>query len=170
VKLALLVAVIASLALAGSAYSAQPQALLTIPALGIFNKPIGNGDAMLKSGPTWDPYVPARPTRNNFVVIAGHDVTPVPGYGGHGPFYNLVELKKGYLVEVRWRTRLYVYRLVRDSWYMPEREVPSAVVGVGLVWLYSCYPRHTHNGRTWAEGVLVSVSNATQASNPTKEV
>ena len=111
---------------------------------------------MLKYGPIWS--APARPTRNNVVVLAGHDVTPVPGYGLHGPFYNLVTLKKGYLVEIRWKGQLFIYRIIGTPKYHPERDAQVVVNrGVGAVWLYSCWPRYTHDGRKWAEAKLVSV-------------
>ena len=35
-------------------------------------------------------------------VIDAHDVTPVPGYGAHGPFYRLYLIKPGYIVKIRW--------------------------------------------------------------------
>jgi sortase (surface protein transpeptidase) len=133
-------------------------ARLTIPALGIFNKPIGVGEGSLAYGPVWDLF-PTRPTRHTTVVLAGHDVTPVPGYGNHGPFHDLVALKKGYLIEITWHSRLYRYRVARDPFYQPENDWQLVVIeGQGAVWLYSCWPRHTHNGRQWVKGVLFSVT------------
>lgn len=92
------------------------------------------------------------------MVIAGHDVTPVPGYGSHGPFYGLTDLKKGYLLEIRWHGSLYIYRFVRDPVYHPENDYEVVTDrGVESVWIYSCWPRYTHIGRKWEEAVLVAV-------------
>jgi sortase (surface protein transpeptidase) len=159
-KPALLLAVaLAGLAFTVPASGSSEPALLTIRALGIFNKPIGNGDAMLSYGPIWDPSVASRPGEGRPMVIAGHDVTPVPGYGSHGPFYNLVNLKKGYLVEIRWHGVLRKYRLVSNPVWHPESDEEVVLdKDVEAVWLYSCWPRYTHSGRKWVEAVLVSVS------------
>ncbi len=150
---------VVGLAFATSASTAPAPALLTIPKLGIYNKPVGNDSAMLAAGPVWQPGYLARPGQGKAMVIAGHDVTYVPGYGGHGPFYKLVTLRKGDLVEIRWHGWLYKYRMLGDPrWH---RESDKKVVvdrGVEAVWFYSCWPRHTHNGRKWAEAELVSVT------------
>ena len=155
-KLALLFAIAAAgLAFTVPANSASSPARLTIPKLGIFNKPVGNGGAMLAYGPIWHPEVPSRPGEGKPMVIAGHDVTPVPGYGSHGPFYNLVDLHKGDLVEIRWHGKLFRYRVTGKAWH-PENDYQVVVDrGVESVWFYSCWPRYTHNGRTWVEAERV---------------
>lgn len=156
-KFALLFAtVIAGLAFTVPASSSPPAAMLTIPKLGIFNKPIGNGASMLEYGPIWHPEVHARPGDGKPMVIAGHDVTPVPGYGAHGPFYHLVNLHKGDLVKIRWHGRLRVYRVVAEPTWHQENDYQVVVdKGVEAVWFYSCWPRYTHNGRLWVEADLV---------------
>ena len=157
-KLALLAAAaVAGLAFAASVSATPPSARLTIPQLGIYNKPIGNGGSMLKYGPIWDPEVRARPGQGRPMVIAGHDVTAVPGYGDHGPFYNLVSLKRGSMVEIRWNGVLSKYRIVSPPVY--HRANDYKVVedkGVESVWFYSCWPRYTHLGRMWVEADLAT--------------
>ena len=157
--LTLIVAAV-GLALASPAFGGGD---LTIKALGFDNKPVGEGTAMLKDGPIWG--TPMRPSATNTVVLAGHDVTPVPGYGSHGPFYNLVTLKKGYLVQIRWKGKLFIYRVVGKARYYPESDDSVVTTGdVGAVWMYSCWPRYTHNGRLWVEAVLVSIRNLVRRS------
>lgn len=157
-KLALLIATaIAGLAMAASASTAPAPALLTIPKLGIYSKPIGNGSRMLAVGTVWQPGFNSRPGQGRAMVIAGHDVTRVPGYGDHGPFYNLVTLRKGDLVEIRWHGWLFKYRFLgKPAWHRESDDQVVVDRGVEAVWFYSCWPRHTHNGRKWAEAELVS--------------
>jgi sortase (surface protein transpeptidase) len=154
----LLAAALAGLAFAAPASGSPKPALLTIRALGIFNQPIGNGDAMLAVGPIWDPSVANRPGQGRPMVIAAHDVTPVPGYGAHGPFYDLVILKKSYLAEIRWHGSLFIYRFVSNPVWHPESDEEVVLDrGTEAVWFYSCWPRYTHTGRKWAEADLVAV-------------
>jgi sortase (surface protein transpeptidase) len=157
-KLVLLSAVaLAGLALTASAASTPSRALISIPRLGYFNRPIGNGDYMLRYGPIWEPNFKERPGQGRAMVIAGHDMTYVPGYGQHGPFYNLVNLRKNDLVMIRWNGKLYSYRIAgRPVWLAESEYAVVAKPAVETVWLYSCWPRYTHKGRLWARAVLVS--------------
>ncbi len=153
----LLASAIAGLAFVASASTAPDPALLTIPKLGIYGKPVGNGSRMLADGPVWQPGFNARPGQGKAMIIAGHDVTPVLGYGAHGPFYRLVTLRKGDLVEIRWHGWLYKYRFLGEPKLHKENDKQVVVDrGAEAVWFYSCWPRHTHDGRKWAEAKLVS--------------
>ena len=66
----------------------------------------------LATGPVWDPYYPARPGRGKTMVIDAHDVTPVPCYGAHGPFYHLNSIKPGNLATISYHGVLRTYRFV----------------------------------------------------------
>jgi hypothetical protein len=94
----------------GCSHGAQP-ARLTIRFLRIHNQPIGASECYLAKGPTWDPFRAARPGYGVSMVIDGHDVTRVPGYGSHGPFYRLHLMKPGYLATVTWKHVKYTYRV-----------------------------------------------------------
>ena len=72
-------------------------ALLTIKALHMVNQPIRTRVCDLAYGPIWDGGFTARPGQGLTMVIDAHDVTPVPGYGRHGPFYRLNLIKPGYV-------------------------------------------------------------------------
>lgn len=163
----LVVAVLASMVLtAPSGIAAQPRnrTLLTIPALGIFNKQIlrTDTDAHEMLGPVWDNNFHARPGMSKTMVIDGHDVTPVPGYGAHGPFYNLYLIKPGYVAKIRWNGVWYTYRFVRTPEPHPQWK------GNGYIERYSkkhphietiffrcCWPRYTSDDWMTARAVLV---------------
>jgi hypothetical protein len=46
------------------------------------------------------------------MVIDAHDVTPVPCYGAHGPFYGLNSIKPGELAKIKWDGVWRTYRFV----------------------------------------------------------
>jgi hypothetical protein len=82
---------------------ARHPALLTITALHMFNQPVRTQCADLARGPIWDLGRPGRPGDGLTMVIDAHDVTPVPGYGAHGPFYRLYTIKPGDLAKIKWK-------------------------------------------------------------------
>jgi sortase (surface protein transpeptidase) len=133
---------------------------LTIPKLGIWNMPIYQPQQM-DSGPFWDSadsekYAYRPDDVGKPVVIGGHDVTPVRGYGAHGPFYNLVNLDVGDLIMVRWKGALHKYRVVRPHNLMAYAASPVVDDGRSTLWLYCCWPRYTAKGHQWVEAVEVS--------------
>jgi sortase (surface protein transpeptidase) len=129
---------------------------LTIKALGIVNMPVGSQDADRKSGPIWDLCVSARPGEGKPMVMAGHDVTDVPGYHGHGPFRYLSLIKGGYLAKIKWKGIWRTYRFVGAPTARPQSEdYALAPPGVESVSFYTCYPPHTRNSYLWAVAVLV---------------
>jgi sortase (surface protein transpeptidase) len=158
-RLALFIAAaVAGLALAVPANSEQ-SALLTIRALGFSDMPIFSGETSTGYGPFWHFTKGARPGQGKVMVMGGHDVTAVPGYGKHGPFYNLVTIKKGYLVVVHWHGKTYTYKFVSKPKWHPESDHYVVVDrGIEAIWIYSCWPRYTHDGRLWVEADRV-ISN-----------
>jgi hypothetical protein len=157
---ALLVAsAVAGLALAvpASATSNSDYALLSVPKLGWYSRVVWYGDAGLSKGPSWDPSVSARPGQGQIMVIMGHDVTRIPGYGIGGPFYNLVTLRKGDVAMIRWHGKTYHYRAPGGPTWRVEGPTKLSSP-VEAVWFYSCWPRHTHNGRFWEELRLYAVT------------
>jgi sortase (surface protein transpeptidase) len=150
-SVSLVVATLAALLLTATA---SATAFLTIPALGIYHKPILTGDN-LDQGPIWDRST--RPGQGKAMIIAGHDVTPVPGYGAHGPFYDVVDMKKGYLLEIEWYGKLFIYRGRANAEYHPAYDRNVVIEQGESVWIYSCWPRYTALGRQWWEGRLVAV-------------
>jgi len=93
----------------------QPhQARLTVKRLHIWNRPIGTGYAARSKGPIWDPDFTARTGQGRSSVIQAHDVTPVPGYGKHGPFYRLPSMRRGDLATITRCGVRYTYKFVRS--------------------------------------------------------
>ena len=94
------------------------------------------------------------------MVIDAHDVTPVPGYGAHGPFYRLYLIKPGYLAKIKWNGVWRTYRFVAKPRPYPQRP-PSEVnkpiksFGVETVYFRCCWPRYTRNDYLTVRAVLV---------------
>ena len=179
-KAALLTAVLglASLALATTALSAngieappcpkkepveaRHPALLTIRALHMANQPVRTRCGDLARGPIWDLGFAARPGDGLTMVIDAHDVTPVPGYGAHGPFYRLYTIKPGDLAKIRWKGVWRTYRFVTRPFAKPQRLRNGAAIlnpikawQGEVVYFRCCWPRYTRNDYLYARAVLV---------------
>jgi hypothetical protein len=151
-------------------------ARLTIKALKIINRPIRTTKCALAYGPIWDPGRMARPGDGLSMVIDGHDVTPVPGYGKHGPFNHLDIIKPGYWAKIKWHgvwrryrftTRPFARRQckskrVNDSaahlrgGTCVENDAPIRQYGHDVVYFRCCWPRYTYREYLYARAVLVS--------------
>lgn len=164
----LIVAVaLASLALAtpgGSAVRAcsapplGPQTTrLTIKALHIFDRPVYTRTCDLARGPIWDLGYATRPGMGLAMVIDAHDVTPVPGYGVHGPFYNLDRIRRGYLAKIKWHGVWRTYRFVGRPVPHPQSEPnkPIESFGAEIIYFRCCWPRYTRRDYLTARAVLV---------------
>lgn len=135
-------------------------ARLTIRSLHIVDKPIGTRACALAYGPIWDVGYATRPGMGLTMVIDAHDVTPVPGYGAHGPFYHLNLIKPGYVAKIKWNGVWRTYRFVAKPTPYPQR--PQRVVdrpiknfGVEVVYFRCCWPRYTRNDYLTVRAVLV---------------
>ncbi|MGH2486435.1 MAG: sortase [Ktedonobacterales bacterium] len=102
--------------------------LIVIPRLGIDQK----AQATLAAGPVVYYYDQGTGT----IGIAGHDVTPVPGYSGHGPFRYIYLLQKGDAVYVNhFRYHVVGHAIVRPN--------STWVLNFKGVVLSACYPAHS---------------------------
>jgi len=138
--------------------SASPRtARLTIKALHILDKPIRTRACDLASGPIWDLAYKTRPGMGLTMVIDAHDVTPVPGYGVHGPFYRLHLIKPGYVAKIKWNGVWRTYRFVARPTPYPQSEVDKPIKswGVETIYFRCCWPRYTRNAYLTARAVLV---------------
>lgn len=152
------------IAAAQSCTAGKPHpAVMTAARLHMWAQPIGYSGRDLAKGPIWDPEFPARPGQGETVVIKAHDVTPVPGYGKHGPFYRLPFMKKGDLLSITRCGVVYTYRFVRhfQAWQCDSKRVsmdPRRYTGElacflndapikqsrgGALYLRCCWPRYT---------------------------
>jgi hypothetical protein len=132
-------------------------ALLTIKALHMVNQPIGTRVCDLATGPIWDRAYATRPGQGLTMVIDAHDVTPVPGYGAHGPFYRLYLIKPGYRARIKWQGVWRTYRFVTSPTAHPQREKNGPVKSFRgeVVYFRCCWPRYTRNAFLYARAVLV---------------
>lgn len=139
-------------------------ARLTIKFLHIVNQPIRTRACDLARGPIWDAAYATRPGMGLTMVIDAHDVTPVPGYGAHGPFYRLYLIKPGYVAKIKWNGVWRTYRFVATPTPYPQRpqsEVnkPIRSFGVETVYFRCCWPRYTRNDYLTVRAVLVKPSH-----------
>jgi hypothetical protein len=142
---------------------ASRQGLLTIKALHFSNRPIRVRCRDLARGPIWDLAWPGRPGDGLTMVIDAHDVTPVPGYGAHGPFYRLYTIKPGELVKIKWKGVSRTYRFVTRPFAKPQRlknghvnNKPIKSWRGEVVYFRCCWPRYTRNDYLYERAVLVS--------------
>jgi len=142
------------------------QGLLTIRALHTFNKPIRVRCRDLARGPIWDLAWPGRPGDGLTMVIDAHDVTPVPGYGAHGPFYRLYTIKPGDLARITWHGVVRTYRFVTYPFAKPQRlknghvnNTPIKSWRGEVVYFRCCWPRYTRNDYLYERAVLVSTKS-----------
>ena len=140
--------------------ASQHTARLTIKLLHIANKPIGTRACDLAYGPIWDLAYKTRPGMGLTMVIDAHDVTPVPGYGAHGPFYGLHRIKPGYLAKIKWNGVWRTYRFVTKPRAYPQS--PQSAVnkpikswGVETIYFRCCWPRYTRKSYLTVRAVLV---------------
>jgi hypothetical protein len=111
------------------------------------------------------------------MVIDGHDVTPVPGYGAHGPFYRLYKLRPGDLATIKWNGVTYTYRFVtypfakrqcqsKKANYDPRRYTGALICtpngkpiknwNVEGFYIRCCWPRYTMNDFLYERAVLIT--------------
>jgi sortase (surface protein transpeptidase) len=115
--------------------------LIVIPKLGVHQE----AQASLATGPIVYYYDKATGT----IGIAGHNVTPVAGYNGHGPFHFLKFMHIGddvYVNHVHYRVKHILIRRPTDT---------SVLDFHGIV-LSACYPDHSANWRTIVQAAPVS--------------
>lgn len=145
---------------------ARHPALLTIRALHMVNQPIRTRCGDLAKGPIWDLGYSARPGDGLTMVIDAHDVTPVPGYGAHGPFYRLYTIKPGDLARIKWKGVWRTYRFVTHPFAKPQRLEsggpnlkPIKAWDGEVVYFRCCWPRYTRNDYLYERAVLVGPKN-----------
>jgi hypothetical protein len=141
---------------------ARNPALLTIRALHMVNQPVRTRCGDLARGPIWDLGWPARPGDGLTMVIDAHDVTPVPGYGAHGPFYRLYTIKPGDVARIKWKGVTRTYRFVTRPFAKPQifktgrvNNKPVRNWSGEVVYFRCCWPRYTRNDYLYARAVLV---------------
>jgi hypothetical protein len=138
-------------------------ALLTIKRLHMLNQPVRMRCSDLARGPIWDLGYAGMPGDGMTMVIDAHDVTPVPGYGAHGPFYLLYTVKPGDIAKITWRGVVWKYRFVSRPFAKPQllpngnvNNRPIKTWRGEVVYFRCCWPRYTRHDYLYARAVLVS--------------
>ena len=97
------------------------------------------GDSLAR-GPVYWPSV-GRPGQGTTVALAGHDITPVPGFHGHGPFHDIDRLRKGDRIYVSSNGARHGYR-VTGSRVIPATDLHIAdLTRHERLLLTTCWPR-----------------------------
>jgi LPXTG-site transpeptidase (sortase) family protein len=114
----------------------SPGETISIPKIGVTAK-IGT---RLSRGAIYWKHV-GRPGQGTTIAIAAHDITPVPGFHGHGPFHDINRLAKGDKITVTHAGRRYGYHVTG------QRVIPSTNMHIAdltryeRVLLTTCWPR-----------------------------
>jgi LPXTG-site transpeptidase (sortase) family protein len=82
-----------------------------------------------------------RPGQGTTIAIAAHDITPVAGFRGHGPFHDINRLAKGDKVTVTHVGRRFGYR-VTGRRVLPSTDLHMAdLTRYERLLLTTCWPR-----------------------------
>jgi len=109
---------------------------ISIPHIGV----IGTIGSDLARGPVFWPQV-GRPGQGTTVAIAAHDITPVPGFHGHGPFHDINELRPGDRIYLSWNNTRYAYRVTGHR-LLPSHDMHIAdLTRYERLLLTTCWPR-----------------------------
>ncbi|MGZ4358052.1 MAG: sortase [Gaiellaceae bacterium] len=121
-------------ALPADASAAQPT--IAIPRIGVAAT-IGT---RLDRGPIFWPRV-GRPGQGTTVAIAAHDITPVPGFHGHGPFHDLNQLRNGDRIYLTQAGRRHTYRVTGQELVLATNLHIADLTRYERVLLTTCWPR-----------------------------
>lgn len=109
---------------------------ISIPKIGV-NAKIGT---RLSRGPIYWQHV-GRPGQRTTIAIAAHDVTPVPGFRGHGPFHDINRLVKGDKVVVTHAGKRYAYRVTGRRLILGTNMHIADLTRYERLLLTTCWPR-----------------------------
>jgi LPXTG-site transpeptidase (sortase) family protein len=128
-------ALVLGLTFALSARAARTQAI-SIPSIGV-TATIGTE---LARGPVFWPRV-GRPGQGTTIALAAHDITPVPGFHGHGPFHDINELRTGDPIYLAWNGKQYAYRVTGHRLIPSSNMHISDLTPYERLLLTTCWPR-----------------------------
>jgi LPXTG-site transpeptidase (sortase) family protein len=114
----------------------HPQPTITIPRIGI-TATIGTN---LDHGPIFWPRV-GRPGQGTTIAIAAHDITPVPGFHGHGPFHDINKLSKGNTITLTWHGSRHRYTVTGHRLIPATNKHIADLTHYERLILTTCWPR-----------------------------
>jgi LPXTG-site transpeptidase (sortase) family protein len=121
-------------ALPADASAAPPT--IAIPRIGV-TATIGT---RLDRGPIFWPRV-GRPGQGTTVAIAAHDITPVPGFHGHGPFHDINQLHNGDRINLTQAGERHTYRVTGQKLVLATNVHIADLTSYERVLLTTCWPR-----------------------------
>jgi LPXTG-site transpeptidase (sortase) family protein len=120
---------------APAARSSEREAI-SIPKIGVTAK---IGTDLSRGAIYWERV--GRPGQGTTIAIAAHDITPVRGFHGHGPFHDISRLAKGDKVTVTHAGKRYAYR-VTGRRVLPSTNTHMAdLTRYERLLLTTCWPR-----------------------------
>jgi sortase A len=122
-------------AISAGASVRAPQTI-SIPRIGV----TANIGTSLARGPVFWPRV-GRPGWGTTIAIAGHDVTPVPGFHDHGPFHDIDQLRKGDRIYLSWDGTRYPYRVTGHRLIRTTNMHIANLTRYERLLLTTCWPR-----------------------------
>ena len=93
-------------ALPATAAASPARDTISIPKIGV-RATIGTN--LARGAVYWDRV--GRPGRGTTVAVAAHDVTPVPGFHGHGPFHDINRLRRGDRIAITRAGKRHAYKV-----------------------------------------------------------
>jgi LPXTG-site transpeptidase (sortase) family protein len=123
-------------ALPATAASSSPRNTISIPKIGVTAT---IGTSLARGAIYW--HRVGRPGQGTTVAIAAHDVTPVPGFHGHGPFHDIDRLRKGDRITVTRRGKRYAYRVTGRSVIASTNVHIADLTRYERLILTTCWPR-----------------------------
>ena len=94
----------------------------------------------LARGPVFWPRV-GRPGQGTTIALAAHDVTPVPGFHGHGPFHDINELRPGDRIDLTWNGKRYAYRVTGHRLFRSSNLHIADLKRYERLLITTCWPR-----------------------------
>jgi LPXTG-site transpeptidase (sortase) family protein len=82
-----------------------------------------------------------RPGQGTTIAVAAHDITPVPGFHGHGPFHDLDALRKGDRISMTWNGKRYAYRVTGHRLFLASNLHIADLTRHERLLLTTCWPR-----------------------------
>jgi len=82
-----------------------------------------------------------RPGQGTTIAIAAHDVTPVPGFHGHGPFHDINELRPGDRIYLTWNGKQYAYQVTGHRLFRSTNLHIADLTRYERLLLTTCWPR-----------------------------
>lgn len=132
---------------AGKQFESQAAGTYSIPRLGIRDMPWYDGatPSHLMQGPGRRRDIGSFGCDFCTVVLSGHRVTPVPGYGSHGPFRYVDQLQVGDVIRVwvKHLHRTFTYRMTHERVVSPNDVGVMDDMGYPQLVLTTCTPPHT---------------------------